>query len=296
MRPSHIISFFVLAFFSLSLAAQTPCVNFKSSTATADLNERVTFIKVVQKECSSCGEGYSAKSYSWTFEGARSVSKSGPGPHNVTYVEVGTFGVKLTVSYFGADPEKKACIKSETKAAYITVSATNPVELESFEANPQKKQIKLYWTVIHEKGNDHFLIEKSNDKETFVSVSKISSSGNHSSKTIYSTLDKDPSKGKTYYRLSSVNKAGEASILSELIVKWFDINTALNVAKGEDVLVIVADENGNEVYSKVIITDSTDKEIYAIDPSNKLKPGSYVIIGSSNNEIYNKTLIVEAGD
>jgi len=293
MRTSNIISFIVLALVSLSLAAQTPCVGFKSSTTTTDLNGKITFIKVVQKECGSCGEGYNAKSYSWTFEGARAPSKSGPGPHNVTYIEVGTFGVKLTVSYFGADPEKKACIKSETKAAYITVSATNPVELETFEANPTKDQIKLYWTIIHEKGNDHFLIEKSKDKVDFVTVAKINSSGNHSSKTIYSTFDKDPFRGKAYYRLSYVNKAGKASILTELIVKWFDINSASNVPEGEDVLVIVADENGNEVYSKVVITDSTDKEIYAIDPSNKLKPGSYVIIGSSNNDIYNKTLIVE---
>ena len=293
MRTSNIISFFVLALISLNIAAQTPCVDFKSSSNATDLHGRITFIKMVQKECSTCGEGYSAKSYSWTFEGARPITKSGPGPHNVTYVEVGTFGVKLTVSYFGADPEKKACIKSEIKAAYITVSATQPVELESFEANPKKNEIKLYWTIIHEKGNDHFLIEKSKDKVDFTTVSKINSSGNHSSKTIYSSLDKTPSNGKSYYRLSAVNKAGEATILSELIVKWFDINTALKLADGEDVLVIVADENGKEVYSKVIITDSTDKEIYAIDPSNKLKPGSYVIIGSSNNEIYNKTLIVE---
>lgn len=49
---------------------------------------------------------------------------------------------------------------------------------------------------------------------------------------------------------------------------------------------------GKELYSKVIITSDSHEDVYAIEPSQKLKPGVYLVTATSNNETYKKRLIV----
>ena len=60
-----------------------------------------------------------------------------------------------------------------------------------------------------------------------------------------------------------------------------------------EVLVVLYDMLGNEIYSKVIITSINDNDAYAIDPSQKLNPGIYLIIATSYNSIYHNRLIVK---
>ncbi len=272
----------------------TKCVNFKSSSPETFYNDTILFTNLsVKKLCKECGDNFKVKAYSWTFPGAEPVSAEGPGPHRVRYIGIGTFPVQLTVSYYGDNPSANACIKVEKKENFITIKAKYDVELESFEANPTKDRIKLYWTTVHEKSNDYFLVEKAMNGDGYVEITKIKSVGDHSKKTIYSDIDPKPSKGESKYRLSQVSKNGKKRVLTNLTVTWYDINEALNIGEGEKVFVIVEDLDGKEIYSKIIIKNVDSDKIYAIDPSQKIKPGSYIIIGSSMNEIYNKLLIVE---
>ena len=57
-------------------------------------------------------------------------------------------------------------------------------------------------------------------------------------------------------------------------------------------LVVVRDLQGREFYSKVIILGS-DKEVIAIDPSGKLASGIYFIVATSDNNIYEKKIVIK---
>ncbi len=62
--------------------------------------------------------------------------------------------------------------------------------------------------------------------------------------------------------------------------------------QGEQVLVIVLDMMGREAYSKVIL-NTGNGPVTAIDPHNNLTPGMYIVIGSSNDELFNEKLVIK---
>ncbi len=59
-----------------------------------------------------------------------------------------------------------------------------------------------------------------------------------------------------------------------------------------EILVVVYDVLGKEMYSKVLITAENNSEVHAIDPSQKLSSGVYIITAASKQKIYNKRLVV----
>lgn len=61
---------------------------------------------------------------------------------------------------------------------------------------------------------------------------------------------------------------------------------------GEEVLVIVYDMMGRESYSKVLLNPGPGP-VTAIDPYNNLKPGMYIVIGSSRDELFNEKLVIK---
>jgi hypothetical protein len=70
------------------------------------------------------------------------------------------------------------------------------------------------------------------------------------------------------------------------------INLEMGSDKEQEILVVVYDILGKENYSKVIITEQTGKNVFAIDPSSKLSQGVYLITATSNQKTYSKKLIV----
>jgi hypothetical protein len=57
----------------------------------------------------------------------------------------------------------------------------------------------------------------------------------------------------------------------------------------ESVLVVLYNTSGQEVYSKVNIREG---EIIAVDTENKLEPGIYVVVASSQDHLYKKKIII----
>lgn len=60
----------------------------------------------------------------------------------------------------------------------------------------------------------------------------------------------------------------------------------------EEVLVIVYDMMGRESYSKVLINPGPGP-VTAVDPYNNLTPGMYIVVGSSNDELFNQKLVIK---
>lgn len=184
-----------------------------------------------------------------------------------------------------------------------------PIELLSFDAQPNGNIVDLTWTTASEINNDFFTIEKTIDGIHFETVGIVNGAGNSTNIIHYSSQDNLPYIGVAYYRLKQTDFDGNFSYSDLKMVKFegekdfsFNIypnpndgvifNLQIHANNNEQVLVIVYDVLGNEIYSKIIISNENDNNIYAIDPSQKLPAGVYMVSATSNDSILNKRLIV----
>ena len=185
-----------------------------------------------------------------------------------------------------------------------------PIELLSFTATPCNSNVCLDWSTATETNNNYFTVERSKDGVDFEIVSIVNGAGNSTSVLNYSSVDNTPYDGVSYYRLKqtdfngafkySVVKTVDFNAASDFTFNVYpnpnngdNINIAITADKGQEVLVVVYDISGKESYSKVILTEGSGENIYAVDPTNKLAPGIYMITASSNQSIYHKKMVVK---
>lgn len=192
----------------------------------------------------------------------------------------------------------------------ITVyySSALPIELLSFEGENHDKTNLLKWTTASEINNDFFTLEKSKDGINFTVLAIVDGYGTSAFNLDYSFVDNNPY-NQTYYRLKQTDFDGEYTY-SEIVGidsktnSFFtfnvfpnpnmgsEINAQISAIKGQEILVVVNDFFGKETYSKIIIVEQSGEAVYAIDPSEKLSAGIYIITATSNNKIYTKKLVV----
>ena len=185
-----------------------------------------------------------------------------------------------------------------------------PIELSKFTVNVCKKEVCINWTTLSETNNDFFTIERSKDGVTFEELTTIAGAGKSNSELNYLFTDKSPLESYSYYRLKqtdyndvfsysdirTVNFTSESNFSMNIYPNpsnGNDFNILIQQNESKEVLVVVTDINGNEDYSKVILTGNTNETVYAIDPSKKLIPGVYVVNATSDNMILRKVLIVK---
>lgn len=92
------------------------------------------------------------------------------------------------------------------------------------------------------------------------------------------------------------NAEGPARVLSGLYPNPAYNSSPIQIDLGQiderEVLVIVYDMHGRQSYSKVII-NSGPGPVTAIDPYNNLAPGMYIVVGSTNDELFNEKLVIQ---
>ncbi|HLC82228.1 MAG TPA: T9SS type A sorting domain-containing protein, partial [Bacteroidia bacterium] len=185
-----------------------------------------------------------------------------------------------------------------------------PVELLLFTASLNNNNVDLFWATASETNNDFFTIEKSADGQIFNSIAIINGAGSSTSTIDYFDIDRNPIVGISYYRLKQTDFDGRSSFSNIVPIEYnpnADPNISLfpnpsdagatayvqlNQMEGEEVLVVLRDITGRELFSKIIITGSNN-EIVALDPEGKIAKGSYLITASSANKFYSKNLIVK---
>jgi hypothetical protein len=84
-----------------------------------------------------------------------------------------------------------------------------PVNLVSFTATPQEREVLVEWTTVSETNNEYFSIESSNDAINFHEIARIPGAFNSNTIITYKELDKNPFPGVSYYRLKQVDYDGE---------------------------------------------------------------------------------------
>ena len=90
----------------------------------------------------------------------------------------------------------------------LTGSAPLPVELITFSATRQGAAVQVSWATASEKNSAHFVVERSDNGRTFDDLTRVEAHGNSTARVNYSTLDRSPLTGISYYRLRQVDKDG----------------------------------------------------------------------------------------
>lgn len=185
-----------------------------------------------------------------------------------------------------------------------------PVELLSFTANVNDDQVDLSWTTASEINNDFYTIERSSDGQHFEPIITVDGAGNSASLLQYFEVDFQPLTGVSYYRLKQtdfngtftyssvvpveISSSGEPglSIFPNPISSGDQVNVQLDNLNGQEVLVVLRDMTGREVYSKVVLSVS-DKHLTGVPLDRSLPAGQYLIIASSENSVYSRSIIIE---
>ena len=171
----------------------------------------------------------------------------------------------------------------ENNIAGIQASAifSLPVEILEFEAYRVNDVTHIVWTTGAEINNDFFVIQRSEDGQSFYDIDTVLGAGNSSWVIDYRTIDTEPKEGYNYYRLLQQDFDGEQSY-SEIRAVVYETKHALvfpNPTKGNitianpnsTALVEVYNLQGQHVESFHIMPGTSEKNL------NKYKHGSYLM-------------------
>jgi hypothetical protein len=201
---------------------------------------------------------------------------------------------------------------NDTQDGYYTLGTKNnllsplPIELIDFSALLNGSKVDITWATMSEINNSHFEIERSKNGIDFEKIFSVKGANNSSSIINYMEVDYNPYLGISYYRLKQVDFSGSFTYSKIITVKnqksigniniypnpsIGKINIDLNQIGKKEILIIVRDITGKEFYTKIHIINEDDNLI-ALDLEDKLSSGSYLIIASSENELYSKQITI----
>ena len=146
-----------------------------------------------------------------------------------------------------------------------------PVLLTSFSANVEKNSsVILKWQTINEHNSDFFLIERSQDGQTFTAIDSVAAAGNSVLPRNYTFTDKNPKVGrqsKIVYRLKQVDK-DQNYFYSEIVsVKMSTSKISLDALSPN--VVRKSESTSIRVYVpiptlfQIILTDGTGKKVFS---------------------------------
>ncbi len=106
--------------------------------------------------------------------------------------------------------------------AWTLTSLTSPlpIELLTFEARPEEKQVDIVWATATEINNQYFTVEKSIDGFEFFEIGTIDGAGNSSEVRNYNLTDPNPTYGISYYRLRQTDYDGTYTFSEVVPVKY----------------------------------------------------------------------------
>ena len=187
-----------------------------------------------------------------------------------------------------------------------------PIELISFNAIRNNEVVNISWITSAEINNDFFTIQKTLDFEDILNIENIKGAGNSNEIRKYYTVDQKPFACTSYYRLKQTDFDGKFTYSDWVAVSSIDFDDSKfniypnpvsnnqtiyvdfnSIPLQNEVLVVVRNVLGVEMFSKVYIVEENQHSVFAIDPRNDLPSGIYLIIGTSDNKQYYKKIIIK---
>lgn len=151
-----------------------------------------------------------------------------------------------------------------------------PIELLYFKPYLEDGVIKFKWVTASEQNNDFFTIEKSLDGTNFSIITKLPGAGNSSTMTTYTSVDRNPTLGISYYRLKQTDYNGRFERTD-----WYSVN----IEKDINGLLIYPNPIGNKIHIECNSFLEKEDYLYIFDVSGKLIFTEKIILVHGDNSI-----------
>jgi hypothetical protein len=184
-----------------------------------------------------------------------------------------------------------AVVPGVTEFGPWTISALTsplPIELLSFQAEPEGDKVLLDWATASERDNAYFTIQRSANGVHFVDLLRTAAVGDSWSRNDYSAVDEAPLSGISYYRLRQTDVDGSFS--ESAIVPVYRQGSATGSATAypnpSDGLVTVVGAGGPisnirvvDATGRIVMVQRTDGDAdRTILDLGLLVPGRYVLL------------------
>jgi hypothetical protein len=138
--------------------------------------------------------------------------------------------------------------------------AVLPIELTTFEAKYNYRNVDLNWATATEQNSDLFEVERSIDAINFETVLKVKAAGNSNTNINYKDVDKNPIQGISYYRLKQLDKDGTYK---------FSHTVAVNTKKEIDFSVLPNPTETGEIIINTEFLPNSNEKIEVFDYTGK---------------------------
>ena len=169
----------------------------------------------------------------------------------------------------------------------------SPLQLIDFTVFQSGNKVDIKWKTSIETGGPFFTIEKSKDGKEYTKIVDLPATEDATVYSDYFETDYQPYAGVSYYRIKQTDAEGNFRYSQVVVLKIEEEEqlSSVDLSSKNETLVILRDTNGNDFYSKAILTPE-NRKVYSASLSS-IPAGTYNIVGSSNEELYTGTLIVK---
>jgi photosystem II stability/assembly factor-like uncharacterized protein len=108
---------------------------------------------------------------------------------------------------------------------HTTNGGVVPVELNSFTATANGKEVLLNWSTATELNNQGFEVQRKFSSNDFVTVGSVKGHGTTTTLNNYSYIDKLTDAGKYFYRLKQIDYGGKCEYSQVVEVNWSPFTT-----------------------------------------------------------------------
>ncbi len=171
----------------------------------------------------------------------------------------------------------------------------------------------IHWSTTNELSHDYFTIERSENGMSYMQIGKVDGMGNSNEKREYSFTDMENVPPTCYYRITQTSENGisktsntiafnnsenpGACMLKVFPNPCFDqcqINFADCPQDNDGIIKVeMIDANGTVVSSQIAEQTASGSFNLAIDRNDNLKPGVYIVRGTSSKNAYTQKAVLK---
>ncbi|MFN5031167.1 MAG: T9SS type A sorting domain-containing protein [Flavobacteriia bacterium] len=137
-----------------------------------------------------------------------------------------------------------------------TCNTPLPIELISFEARKNNRDVNLTWQTASERNNDFFTVERSPNGIDWDVLELIDGAGSSTELLSYETYDNYPLKGISYYRLKQTDFDGKATY-----------SAIKSISNTEDLMVLP--NPGNGIFYVSGLSERKENQVVVMDVTGK---------------------------
>ena len=185
-----------------------------------------------------------------------------------------------------------------------------PIQLIRFVATPMAQGIELNWSTATENNNAYFTLQRSKEAQGWEMIGALDGAGNSNLQQDYIFIDKNPIEGLAYYRLKQTDYNGNCTYSEVISVKSNSLEAALTIypnpmqsgdklgfsvlgfEDGKVLHLLVCNALGIELFEQGINFENNESK-NEIEWSQRLMPGTYMLVFKTTKGVYTRKLIVE---